>query len=335
MSHDHSYKLLFSHPEMVKDLLTGFVKEDWVSQCDFNSLEKVSGSYVSDDIRNREDDLIWRIRWGGDWIYVYLLLEFQSTSDHFMAVRILGYIALLYQDLIRSEKLNSNDKLPPVLPIVLYNGKPHWRAPIRLDSLIHLAPLGLEQYRPTVRYLLLDEGTFNNEELSNLNNLVAALFQLENSRTDEDIRSVLVHLIDWLKTPEQTSLRRAFTVWINRVLLPAKASRNEKFTDFKDLQEVQTMLEERVKEWVQTWKTLGLEQGLEQGLEKGLEKGLEQGVQIGEARALHKQIQLKFSNVPTWVENKINKADKMHLELWIERILTAESIDHLFEESKT
>ncbi|QWF72539.1 Rpn family recombination-promoting nuclease/putative transposase [Methylomonas paludis] len=38
-------------------------------------------------------------------MYVYLLLEFQSSIDHFMAVRILGYLALLYQDLIRSEKL--------------------------------------------------------------------------------------------------------------------------------------------------------------------------------------------------------------------------------------
>lgn len=95
--------------------------------------------------------------------------------------------------------------MPPVLPIVLYNGKPRWRAPINLDRLIHPAPLGLDQYRPTIRYLLLDEGAFNNAELSNLNNLVAALFQLENSRTDEDIRAVLVHLIDWLKTPEQTS----------------------------------------------------------------------------------------------------------------------------------
>jgi len=26
--HDNSYKLLFSHPEMVKDLLIGFVKRD-------------------------------------------------------------------------------------------------------------------------------------------------------------------------------------------------------------------------------------------------------------------------------------------------------------------
>ena len=62
--HDHSYKLLFSHPEMVRDLLTGFVREDWVAGLDFDTLEKMSGSYVSDDLREREDDVIWRIRFG-------------------------------------------------------------------------------------------------------------------------------------------------------------------------------------------------------------------------------------------------------------------------------
>ncbi|SEP97118.1 Putative transposase, YhgA-like, partial [Ectothiorhodospira magna] len=83
--HDNSYKLLFSHPRMVRDLLTGFVKEAWVEQLDFTSLEKVSGSYVTDELRDREDDIIWRIRWGKDWLYVYLLLEFQSSVDRFMA----------------------------------------------------------------------------------------------------------------------------------------------------------------------------------------------------------------------------------------------------------
>jgi hypothetical protein len=32
---------------------------------------------------------------------VYLLLEFQSTVDPFMAVRIMVYLGLLYQDLIK------------------------------------------------------------------------------------------------------------------------------------------------------------------------------------------------------------------------------------------
>ena len=33
--HDHSYKLLFSHAEMVRDLIKGFVHEEWVEQLDF------------------------------------------------------------------------------------------------------------------------------------------------------------------------------------------------------------------------------------------------------------------------------------------------------------
>lgn len=63
---DQSYKHLFSHSRMVEDLLRGFVREPWVAQVDFTTLEKVSGSYVTDDLRDREDDLIWRVRWRGE-----------------------------------------------------------------------------------------------------------------------------------------------------------------------------------------------------------------------------------------------------------------------------
>ncbi|HET6629820.1 MAG TPA: transposase, partial [Woeseiaceae bacterium] len=34
--HDHSYKLLFSHPAMVRDLLQGFVNADWLAELDFD-----------------------------------------------------------------------------------------------------------------------------------------------------------------------------------------------------------------------------------------------------------------------------------------------------------
>ena len=129
MDHDHSYKLLFSHADMVADLLRGFVHEPWVDEIDFASLEKVSGSYVADDLREREDDIIWRVRLGRKWLYVYLLIEFQSSVDPFMAVRVLAYLGLLYQDIIRTGGLTAECLLPPVLPVVLYNGRPRWNAP--------------------------------------------------------------------------------------------------------------------------------------------------------------------------------------------------------------
>ena len=68
MEHDNSYKLLFSHVRMVKDLLQGFVHEAWVPQGDFTTLERVGGSYVSDDLRDREDDIVWRVRWRTEWL---------------------------------------------------------------------------------------------------------------------------------------------------------------------------------------------------------------------------------------------------------------------------
>lgn len=148
MDHDQSYKLLFSHAEMVADLLRGFVREDWVQQLDFDSLEKFNGSYVADDLREREDDVNWRVRWGREWLYVYLLIEFQSTVDRYMAVRILVYLGLLYQDLVRTGQLAGEGRLPPVLPIVLYNGNPRWSAPTDIADLIVPVPGGLETYRP-------------------------------------------------------------------------------------------------------------------------------------------------------------------------------------------
>ncbi|WP_445004438.1 Rpn family recombination-promoting nuclease/putative transposase [Halomonas mongoliensis] len=263
--HDHSYKLLFSHPEMVRDLLTGFVKESWVSQLDFSTLEKVSGSYVTDELRDREDDIIWRVRWGDDWLYVYLLLEFQSSVDRFMAVRIMSYLGLLYQDLIRQKALTPSGKLPPVLPVVLYNGEERWRVAQNVSALVERVPGGLEHYRPELSYLLLDEGAIveASDWSDETRNVAAALFRLEHNRDEQDMLAVLGRLVEWLKAPEQTGLRRAFVVWIRRVMLPHRAPGMElpEFNNLQDLHEVHDMLAERIKKWPERWVEEGREEG--------------------------------------------------------------------------
>ena len=82
--HDASYKYLFSSPEMVRDLITGFIPDPWLQSLDYATLEKVPGSYVTDDLRHRSDDVVWRVKVGGHWVYLYLLIEFQSTIDNYM-----------------------------------------------------------------------------------------------------------------------------------------------------------------------------------------------------------------------------------------------------------
>ena len=314
---DNSYKQIFSHPEMVRDLLQGFVREEWVAQLDFSTLEKVSGSYVTDDLRAREDDIIWRVRWGSGWLFIYILLEFQSTVDHFMAVRIGGYVHLLYQDLIKGGTVKKGEKLPPVLPVVLYNGKPRWTAAEEITDLMAPTPSGLERFQPRMRYLLIDEIRYEDAELASQRNLAAALFRLEKSREPEEIRRILAELIEWLKASEQTGLRRSLTVWLRRVLLPGRIE-NTQLPEMADLHEVETMLAETVQEWTKEWE------------KKGLEKGRQEGRQEGIASLFLLQAEEKYGQISDTDRKKVLSADQATLEKWSLRLLKFDTLDDVF-----
>ena len=154
--HDPGYKHLYSHAAMVRDLLTGFIDADWVAELDLDTQERRPGSYISDDLRERADDIIWRVRYGDAWLHLYLLLEFQSGIDPWMALRIATYVGLLYQDLIRTKQFAADGTLPPVVPIVLYNGEPPWSAELSVAPLYHAIPAPLAEFRLAQRYLVLD-----------------------------------------------------------------------------------------------------------------------------------------------------------------------------------
>jgi len=213
--HDPGYKLLFSHSSMVEALLRGFLPEDWTDRLNFSTLEKVSSSFVSADLRERHSDVIWRLRLRGDgdrWLYLYLLLEFQSTSDFFMGVRLLTYTGLLLEDIIRREKLKPGDRLPAVLPLVLHNGKGRWRAPLRLETLFAAVPKPLKRYLPRLTYLLLDERRLDLDRTELEGNEAAALFRVETNETAEALPDLYQDL-NAVLPPEDSELRRAVHRW--------------------------------------------------------------------------------------------------------------------------
>src|SRR5262245_37331199 len=126
--HDLSYRLFFTHLRMIRDLLCEIVGEAWVDLIDFSSAEKVDASFVSKRRKKRESDIIWKFRRFDSEapVYVYVLLEHQSRPDRFMAVRLMTYVGLFYESLIKQQKLLPSGLLPQVIPLVLYNGVGAW-----------------------------------------------------------------------------------------------------------------------------------------------------------------------------------------------------------------
>ncbi|MCI0511133.1 MAG: transposase, partial [Chromohalobacter sp.] len=83
--------------------------------------------------------------------------------------------------------------------------------------------------------------------------------------------------------PEQTGLRRAFVVWIRRVLLPNRAPGMElpEFNELQDLHEVHDMLAERIKQWPERWEEKGRQEGRQEGEQRGIEKTARNLITLG------------------------------------------------------
>jgi hypothetical protein len=303
-NHDHSYKLLFSHPRMVRDLLEGFVGGPWIDDLDFSTLVRVSDNYTTDDLRSRADDIVWRVRCGDK--QVYLLLEFQSRAEPFMPVRVLTYVALLYQDLIKARKDSCADDLPAILPIVLHSGASRWNAAQDMESLLSGSPPGLESYRPQCRFVLIDECRYDDNELARRGDLASMLFRLENCRTSHRLPDLVSTLVQRLQNTEPASLRRAFAVWLERVII-ARLPAGESIGVVNSLWEKPTMLSERFDEW---------------------EKGFQQQ---GAARIVMHQLRTRFGEVPDAICDQLKITEEEQLTLLAERLLRAKSLDDLFD----
>lgn len=219
--HDQGNKRLFSHPQAVEELLRGFLRADWVEKLDLSTLERMNSSFVSEPLNERRTDVIWRVRWRGDgagWFYLYILLELQSTSYPFMAVRLLTYVGLLLEEIIHKEKLKARDRLPAVLPLVFYNGKGSWRAPLDLASLFEEMPESLRRYLPQLRYVVLDENRLDLNRPELAGNRVASLFRIETCEDPEDVFRLTRELAALLPDGKDPELRRTIQLWVIRVL---------------------------------------------------------------------------------------------------------------------
>ncbi|WP_341327611.1 Rpn family recombination-promoting nuclease/putative transposase [Methylotuvimicrobium sp. KM2] len=326
MKHDTGYKLLFSHPRLVEDLITGFVHPDWLEAIDFKTLEPYKASFVTDDLRQRHDDSIWRLKFKDTWLYLYLLLEFQSSDDYFMANRVMTYMGLLYQDIIRSQSLKKGDKLPPVMPIVIYNGSSDWTGPVAIDGLIDSVHPALSAYTPRLSYFLLQEkDTPKDYSQKHPNNLVGHLIAMEHCRTPDDMRACIQRLHQQLKTPQYQDIRRSFAIWLSR-LLRVKL-KQDSIPEYQELNEVDAMLAEQMTDWTLQWKN----EGMKEGEKIGEKRGEKRGVRKEAAHLLSMQIRLKYGDLPAWAEQRIQQADTRQLEKWAGRIFAADTLDALLQ----
>jgi Putative transposase, YhgA-like len=219
--HDRSFRLLFSHPRMVRDLLCGFPPEPWIEWLDLATLERIDLGKTGTSPDRLGELLIWRVLWEGGSNWVYLLLRPQREVDPFMGLSLATCQTLLYLELARRHDLAPEGKpLPPVLPLVLHTGDEPWAAPLHAFDLFMPLPASLHLYVPRGRYSVIDLP--HTSVQTGAGNLVGLLAELERSRTPEAIGLGIERLLALTRGPEQVELRRAWTEFLRDSLMPRR-----------------------------------------------------------------------------------------------------------------
>nr|WP_288101757.1 Rpn family recombination-promoting nuclease/putative transposase [Halomonas sp.] len=254
--HDTGYKELFSYPEFVQQLIEGFAPAEMAELMDFSTLKNHSGNYITPLFEEKFEDVVWSVEvtWQGvtQQVFLYILLEFQSSVDRTMPIRLMHYVACFYDHLLKNGTTTPHKGLPPILPIVLYNGSENWTARRDIYDMVRPEPPAfLQVYQPHLRYYLVDEGRYTDEELCLRQTPLSGVFSIEKASTNrKGLQQAVDRIVAIIQAdPNKERIDKIITRWLKRHLQRLGAEVN--LDQLNSLVEDKDMLAENLENWAQ------------------------------------------------------------------------------------
>lgn len=161
---DALFKSIMETDVATYEFLDTYLPESIKSKVDLKKATVEKESFVEEDLKKRLSDVVYSVPYKKtdsekqQKVFIYSLIEHQSTSDKWIALRLWKYILLLCE-----RHKDKNEKLPIVIPFVLYNGKTKYSAPRCFWDLFDSPDLAKDTMNGP--YNLIDLQSMSDEEL--------------------------------------------------------------------------------------------------------------------------------------------------------------------------
>jgi predicted transposase/invertase (TIGR01784 family) len=180
--HDKGYKRIFAKKQNFLHFLKKYIKADWVDSIDEIDLTLINATFIDADFKQKESDVIYKLKLKDREIIFYILQENQSSVDYTMPFRLLVYMTALLKREFRNTAKHIREasiyRLPAIVPIVMYNGFDNWTAVRSFKEYLHeYAQYG--DYIIDFKYLLFDLNRENEETILSTNQLLDIVFALD------------------------------------------------------------------------------------------------------------------------------------------------------------
>ncbi len=324
-----------------KEYLPTLVSEEIV----WGSLQLVPGDFVQKALNNRKSDILYQCKVGKSSCFLYLHLEHQRTPSADMPYRMLVYMVNIWQQF---EKQSPDEKIPVVLPIVLYQGTTPWNPSTKFHDFIN-PPDSLKAHVPDFEFRMIDLSHLEDDQIKG--ELILQIGLLTMKHIDNPL------LTDFLfkkLTPmffaldeKKTGLEYLETILYYLSQGSDKLDKDYVIQNLKNYSGPKTFKEvfmTLAEQWTQEGILKGIEEGMlkgiEEGMLKGVEKGMLKGVEKGmlkgklegEFLLIWKLLKQKFGKNAKSIKAQLEQCTPEELELVAEKILTSNTIEDLFIE---
>lgn len=300
MKKDLSTKLLMEYPDVFADVenVCLFHGRQVIEPENLELLpQEILYKEADGTLREKRGDVRMRLKDNGIELAV-LHLENQSDISNVMPIRDMGYIYSGYQEQLRIRKkqnrkqgihyvsgeIGLDQKLCPVISLILYYGTEEWTAPTRLKEMLIIPQDGNNDWEPLIE-----------DHKIHLVNLIC--------QSDEEVdqyRSDLWYIVKCLKCGKDRHRYRRFLEEETKRTMRHPEAVIDMIAAFAGRDEASQMAEKIIREKRQegercTMYTI-LDYLEEEGLQKGLNRGREEGRKQGREEGINQIYYRMFEN---------------------------------------
>ena len=219
---DNIYKKVFGEPQIFAEFLDGYVPVDILKNLKPEDIEDVTPRHLPLFLDNKDSDTVKRINLNldgnGEPLFVISIVEHESEVNYTSSYKMLLYIALVWHAYIKENdkkykqeiKRDKNTKrrpstaidfkLPPVLPIVFFDGGTEWTSQVNLIDRVRMGDV-FGKYIPKFAYELVDLGRYSEKDIIKYENALSLILLIDKLRLGDE-------QTEWAKAVPQDYLER-------------------------------------------------------------------------------------------------------------------------------
>ncbi len=278
-SHNNLFITFFEEKQVVESFIKNYLPEEITRNLDFNTLQIDRESFVDKRLRREYSDILYLINYKKKPAFVYILFDHKSREKKkkrkLAPFQFLRYMVSIWARYLRVHP--KAEKLPPIIPIIIYHGEKKWEVSTDFFSLFEV-PVCMEKYIPKFSVELCDLSQIPDEDIKGNIRLRIGLLTLKYIFNPE-LRHKLKDIFRLVSELKDKSSGTEYLEVLMRYMANSAAYLSE-----EDIKAAAEEIFEEGGDLMATiadkWKEEGIKKGIKRGIEKVVKNSLEAGIPI-------------------------------------------------------